>query len=396
MAILQLYDFKNKEASVRQSNDYMVAKTLSMFEWEGLPETIPYNELEKLLQLNGWAYITEVEGELYAFTGGLGGEVDVYGNPTKITINNVALKYNKTLNIADDGVLVRSDDMLMGIRPILTKYNTLMAENDLNMLIYGYNSRITTLLAAADDNTRESAEKFLEQVVKGELGVIADNKLFEGLKSHIAGKPHSISTLIEYQQYIKASMHHEIGLNANFNMKRERLNSAEVLQNEDTIYPFVDNMMKCRLNAVRELNEKYGLELDVDYGSVWGDKKRERVDDVVDLDRSDVFDDERDLPRSPQESISEQLGDGNDGSDSDDTEQPVVSQESSGELVVAEQDEEEEEVITPEVELEEVVAVIEELEEAVVVLEELEEVKEELEAEIEAKPEDEEDEDETK
>ena len=358
MAIL--YDFKNKEASVRQSNDYMVAKTLSMFEWEGLPETIPYNELEKLLQLNGWAYITEVNGELYAFAGGLGGEVDVYGNPTQITINNVALKFNKTLNIADDGVLVRSDDMLMGILPILTKYNTLMAENDLNMLIYGYNSRITTLLAAADDNTRESAEKFLEQVVQGELGVIADNKLFEGLKSHIAGKPHSISTLIEYQQYIKASMHHEIGLNANFNMKRERLNSAEVLQNEDTIYPFVDNMMKCRLNAVRELNEKYGLELDVDYGSVWGDKKRERVDDVVVLDRSDVFDDGRDIPRSPQE--RGQLGDvGGDG-DSDDTEQPDVSQESTGD-VAAEQG-------APEVELEE--------------------VKEELEAEIsEAKPEDE-------
>ena len=372
MAIL--YDFKNKEASVRQSNDYMVAKTLSMFEWEGLPETIPYNELEKLLQLNGWAYITEVNGELYAFAGGLGGEVDVYGNPTQITINNVALKFNKTLNIADDGVLVRSDDMLMGILPILTKYNTLMAENDLNMLIYGYNSRITTLLAAADDNTRESAEKFLEQVVQGELGVIADNKLFEGLKSHIAGKPHSISTLIEYQQYIKASMHHEIGLNANFNMKRERLNSAEVLQNEDTIYPFVDNMMKCRLNAVRELNEKYGLELDVDYGSVWGDKKRERVDDVVVLDRSDVFDDGRDIPRSPQE--RGQLGDvGGDG-DSDDTEQPDVSQESTGD-VAAEQ------------------GAPEELEE---VKEELEEVKEELEAEIsEAKPEEEEEEeDETK
>lgn len=305
-----LFNFQNKEKSVRQSNDYMIAKTLSMFEWEGLPETIPYNELEKLLQLNGWAYITEVEGELYAFAGGLGGEVDVYGNPTKITINNVALNFNRTLTIAEDGVLVRSDDMMMGIRPILTKYNTLMAENDLNMLIYGYNSRITTLLAAADDNTRESAEKFLKQVVEGNLGVIADNKLFEGLKSHIAGKPHSISTLIEYQQYIKASMHHEIGLNANFNMKRERLNSAEVLQNEDTIYPFVDNMMKCRLKAVQALNEKYGLELDIDYGSVWGDKKRERVDDVVDLNRSDVYDDGRDLPRSPQEQLGDGDGDG--------------------------------------------------------------------------------------
>jgi hypothetical protein len=86
-----------------------------MFEYMGLPETIPYRELEKLLQNNGYAFITEVEGELYAFGGGLGGEQDVYGNPSKITINNVALNFNKTLDIKKDGVLIHNDDSLIGL-----------------------------------------------------------------------------------------------------------------------------------------------------------------------------------------------------------------------------------------------------------------------------------------
>lgn len=276
-----MYDYKNKVANVEQSNAYMLAKTLSMFEWEGLPETIPYEELEKLLQVNGYAFITEVDGELYAFTGGMGGLQDVYGNPTEITINNVALKFNKTLNLETDGVLVRSDDLKLGLRPILNKYHMIMCENDINMMLHGYLGRITTMISASDDKTKTSAETMLEKVIDGELAIIGESAMFDGVKSHQAGRSHPVTSLIEFQQYMKASMYNEIGLNANFNMKRERLNSAEVLQNEDTIYPFVDNMMKCRLVAVEKINEMYGTEIDVDYGSVWADKKRERVDNIV-------------------------------------------------------------------------------------------------------------------
>ena len=42
------YDYKAKSKNVIIQNNYMLAKTVSMFEWENLPETIPYKELEKL------------------------------------------------------------------------------------------------------------------------------------------------------------------------------------------------------------------------------------------------------------------------------------------------------------------------------------------------------------
>ncbi|MCS5737408.1 hypothetical protein, partial [Herbiconiux daphne] len=71
------YNYKNKTSNVKRMNRYMLAKTLSMFEWAGLPDTIPRRELERLLQTHGHAFITEVDGELYAFAGGLGGVPDV-------------------------------------------------------------------------------------------------------------------------------------------------------------------------------------------------------------------------------------------------------------------------------------------------------------------------------
>lgn len=278
------YDYKAKERNVRVANDYMFAKTLSMFEWQDLPETIPYKELEKLLQRNGYAFITKVEGELYAFSGGVGGETDVYGNPTTITIASPALKFNKTLDIKKDGVLIINDDSEMGLLPILNKFNTLMVENEINMVVSGYNARIGTMISASDDKTKASADLFLTKIVKGDMAVIGEQAMFDGVKSHQASRQVPITDMIEFHQYMKASLFNEIGLNANFNMKRERLNSAEVLQNEDTIYPFVDNMMKCRLKGVEKLNEMYDLKVDIDYGSVWGDKRRSRVDDVVVLD----------------------------------------------------------------------------------------------------------------
>lgn len=278
-----MFNYKNKQANIRQSNAYMLAKTLSMFEWQGLPETIPHRELERLLQHHGFAFITEVEGALYAFYGTLGGEQDVYGNPKDITINNVGLNFNKTLSIKDDGVLVLSDDSKMGLLPLFNKYHYMMAENDISMVIRGFNSRIQKLISASDDKTKASADAYLAKVIDGELGVIGESALFDGirLQSSQSGQGDGITPLIEFQQYMRGTLYNEIGLNANFNMKRERLTGGEVEANDDALYPFVDNMMQCRLIAATAINEKYGTEIAVDYGSVWHKKNKELVDGIV-------------------------------------------------------------------------------------------------------------------
>ena len=304
-----MYDFKNKQANVLQNNRYLFAKTLSMFEYIGLPETIPYRELEKLLQNNGYAFITEVEGELYAFGGGLGGEQDVYGNPSKITINNVALNFNKTLDIKKDGVLIHNDDSLIGLLPLFNKYNSLLTENDINMVLNGYSNRLQIMLSATDDKTKASADKYIENLINGEISVISSSPMFDGVKTHTTGNSQgsSITTLIEYQQYIKAGLFNEIGLDANFNMKRERLTSGEVDQGDDILYPFIDNMMKCRLTALEQINEKYGLEISIDYGSVWNKKNKEMVDGIVDETPDETLDETPDetLPEEPQETTLE-------------------------------------------------------------------------------------------
>lgn len=279
------YDYKAKTRNINQLNKYMLAKTLSMFEYQGLPETIPQRELERLLQTNGYAFITKApDGKLYAFAGSLGGtERDPYGQPTQITIANVALNFNKTLDLNKDGVLLRNDDLRLGVMPVFEKCNTLLVENDVNMVMWGFNSRIQKLITAPDDKSKESADLYMKKIIDGDLSIIGDNAMFDGVKMQApaASSGAGVQQMIEYQQYIKSEMFNEVGLSSNFNMKRERLISSEVDQAEDSLFPLVYNMMENRILGIAALNETFGLDITVDFGSVWALKNKKLVDGVT-------------------------------------------------------------------------------------------------------------------
>ena len=279
-----VYDYKSKTRNVNNMISYMFAKTLSMFEYQGLPETIPQRELERLLQTYGYAFITEVNGDLFALAGSLAGtEKDPYGQPTEITINNVALNFNKTLNLKKDGVLIRNDDVRKGLLPLFEKGSTLLAENDVNMVMWGINSRIQKLISAPDDKSRESAELYIKKINDGDLSIIADNALFDGVKMQApaTNSGAGVQQMIEYQQYIKSNLYNEIGLSSNFNMKRERLISSEVDQAEDSLFPLVYNMMENRISGIAAINEMFGLDITVDFGSVWALKNKKLVDGIT-------------------------------------------------------------------------------------------------------------------
>lgn len=283
MATKKLYDHRSKEVNINRDVGYMLSKTISMFEYSGLPETIPARELEKMLQRSGYVFITEHEGKLYAFHGGCGGELDAYYNPTKIIVNNPWLKLNKEYSIADDGVFMRSDSMEMGLGQLYAKYCTMLVENDINMVMYGYNSRMQKMMSASDDKTRASAEAFMKKLIDGDLSVIAENAMFDGIRVHAekSGSSDQVRALIEYHQYVKASMLNEVGLASNFNMKRERFVAGEVEMQQDTAFPLVYDMMACRQEAVKKINEKFGLSVEVGFGSVWAVNVREFADGVA-------------------------------------------------------------------------------------------------------------------
>ena len=250
---------------------YTFTRTQSMFTYEGLPDTIPVQWLESYLQRNGSCCIAEHEGKLYALLGNAGGELDEYYQPTIYTVANPALGLSKSFKIGEDCVYCRNDYDAIGLVPLVSRYCGLMTENLLTVRISDINMRMMNLLSAPDDNTLQSTKQYLKDLEDGKLGVVGETPFFEGLKlqSKGVGNGDYMIQFIELQQYLKGSMYNELGINANFNMKREALSGQEVALNDDALMPLIDDMLKQRRAMCDELNEMFGLNVSVDYGSTW-------------------------------------------------------------------------------------------------------------------------------
>ena len=250
---------------------YTFTRTQSMFTYEGLPDTIPVQWLESYLQRNGSCCIAEHGGKLYALLGNAGGELDEYYQPTTYTVANPALNLSKTYKIGEDCVYCRNDYDAIGLVPLVSRYCGLMTENLLTVRISDINMRMMNLLSAPDDNTLQSTKQYLKDLEEGKLGVVGETPFFDGLKlqSRGAGNGDYMIQFIELQQYLKGSMYNELGINANFNMKREALSGQEVALNDDALMPLIDDMLKQRRAMCDKLNEMFGLNVSVDYGSTW-------------------------------------------------------------------------------------------------------------------------------
>ena len=319
------YDPANKRENENQFITYMLNRTQSMFKWSGLPDTIPERILELFLQIEGHCCFYQYEDSLYVFFGGLGGKPDVYYMPTIYTIANPALGISKNLKIDDECIVMSNDSMYRGLMPLFTRYAAAMTETELSISIATKNSRIISLISAPDDRTKSSAEHYLDQVDKGRLGVIAENAFLEGIKTQpygSAANTNVITNLIELMQYQKASWFNELGLNANYNMKRESLNSEESQLNNDALLPLVDDMLKCRRKAAEKVNEMFGTDISVDLASSWEDNEIEIAiehgeieEPIEDPEEGPAEDPEEGSAEEPEEPIEDEIDDIKEGNE---------------------------------------------------------------------------------
>lgn len=271
------YNFKDKKKNTQSYIVYMLNRVMQMFDYNGLPDTLPKRMIELYTMVNGHSVVVEHEGKLYVCFGGFAGEPNEYYMPKQYIVANPYLKLFKTYTIGEDCVLIRNDSLMYGLMPLFRRYASALVENDITMNMVDINSRIAALIDARDDATKVAAEKFLSDMEEGKNGVIASNSFFDGIRAQPYGEHNyqRLTDLIEYQQYMKASWFNELGLNANYNMKREAITSNESQLNDDMLLPLVDDMLECRQQAFDEVNSMFGTDISISWGSTWEDNSEE-------------------------------------------------------------------------------------------------------------------------
>ena len=283
---LQYREFKSSEFKHNLMLEYifyMLDKSIPMFEYGNLPDTIPARKLEEFIQTRGYVSIIDYKGDkrkkgFYAVTGGRGGERDAYYEPLDFVFANPYLGLDGSYRIyphepetdQERCAIIRNDSLYIGLMPLYTRYASLLVENAITLRISDINLRSLLAMGAPDDKTKASAELYLKRLEDGENAVIGETPFFNGINYHDNGHPNNhMKDLIEYEQYLKASWYNELGLDANYNMKRERISNGEVNQNSDALIPLIQNMINSRKECIENVNKCFGLNITVELASIW-------------------------------------------------------------------------------------------------------------------------------
>lgn len=285
--------------------DLLVNKVSRMFVWDNLPETVDQRYLETLLLLNGKAAFTKVNDKFYVVRGNWGGEPNCYYQPTLWTMANPILG-SKTLRIRQlngsndveglDAILIGNSDVDLlrencetgGLYGLIYQTAGLLADNISSLNVAQINGRAAVLYTADSEAEALSGEKVLQDIYEGKpYRILSQNVLEKIGVSPIAatGQSNTLMTLIEAHQYILAQFFNEIGVGSQWNSKRERINTAETELMTDCLDINIQSMLKCREEAVKKINELYGLNISVKLNeAVYSEDEEEEQTDELQVD----------------------------------------------------------------------------------------------------------------
>lgn len=293
-----MYPFTDKERALRNYEAYTLDKTLRLFKWENLPETIPQRELELIIQLHGFAAFAEVDGKLYAFRSGLGGLPNEYYFPTEATICNPYLRYETVAKIGTDCALVFNDTCLNGVMPLIDRYASQLVENDITQHLANINMRLSYVIKCSDDSDKAAAEKFLKDIIEGKLGSLQADEFFGSIDVQplsSSGQGNQVTQLIEYAQFLRTQLLREFGIETeNGNIKREYVNQAEIDQYNGSDGLLVDDMLKCRQEGAERVNELFGTDIKVTLAKSYTEQREPEpeLDETIELDEAAIPDSE--------------------------------------------------------------------------------------------------------
>ena len=248
--------------------DYLFATAMTMFRYEGLPDNVRPEDLERMLLENGELIFTKWSDEFYIFQFTGAGKQNYLGEWDSYQVNNPYINCNQAFT-DKDAVRVRNTDNSVSLAGMLDMYSELLSESYITLNMSDVNARLSFLISAADNATKTSAELFLKQVYEGKQGIIGSQPLLDSLSVNPLADHKDFQSVIQLNKFYYSDFFQKIGLTNLYNNVHDRISATETQFTATSIYPFVDNMKKNREAAVERINKLFGLNVSVEFTSSW-------------------------------------------------------------------------------------------------------------------------------
>lgn len=252
----------------------LVNYILGIYQYAGLPESLPARELESNLMLRGHAVIFESKGELVTNITELY-DFDLYYRPTRATFGNALIPF-KNLTFGKDseiiynnriqGNILRRQAVDSGLSTYVKRYARLLADMESTIDIYIVNSRLQSYPTAKNQQMVAQLSDFNNRIAMGERAVLTDPSYldaFRNIELTHSRTSDTLNDLLIARDKILATFFREIGVKFVEQQKKAQLTEDEVTADEQLLLINLDDMLQERRAGLERVNKHFGTNITV-------------------------------------------------------------------------------------------------------------------------------------
>ena len=295
--------------------DQLLYITMRLIVFDGLPASIDETFLKYTLLLSGKSVFFRLDediidsmqdesrplkaGDLVALNGNKSDVPTLYYMQRKILVTNPCFKKTYDLLPGKDCVVVyctETDKYKVfgygGLFALIARTATILADNDISINCAQKNTRLVNVIGADDQQTARSAQMAVDAMYNGKPYVIAQKSLVSDLTGIPMTQKTSTSDivqLIEMRQYIYAHFYEVLGLQTHDNMKKERLITEEINDNEEISALNVDDILVSIQDGIDSVNKMFGTNITVSLNPII---QRAHVEDAAEDQTEDAAEDQ--------------------------------------------------------------------------------------------------------
>lgn len=266
------YDiFKMKNVAKQMNNltytDYyyrLVMIARSIYKWNNLPNGMNEKWIEQYLFSEGNAvfFNDPIRGYMVAKCTDAG-TLNYYDEPTHVKPYGTNFM-GKTLEVGEECVIIRNNDLMIPTSPTLQLYAYRLAEISRTIDV-NISAQKTPVMLLSTDKQKLSLKRMFDQVQDNEIAIYGHKDIDT---TEVKAIKIDAPIVFDKLQIQKHAIWNEcmtfLGIN-NANMdKRERLVNDEVQANNEQVDISAEVMLKAREKACEEINKMFGLDISVE------------------------------------------------------------------------------------------------------------------------------------
>lgn len=250
--------------SLNYWTETLFEKCVRMFEWRGLPESIPQKEIEQRLILDGYcAMVNDKKAGLIVASGGLSG-VTPYCDEFKNFTYAAPTCEGGMVDLGKNAVLIENTSLRNPLLPMILRYADLLAHAEISLKMALINNRVNNVYAVETNETAESVNAYYNKIYNGKNGSILDDALVNSVQNiantHTSGV---VAECIEARNDILRAFFAEIGVRFAKD-KKERVVVDEVSADNQMLLLNVNDMKRQRKKAASEISRIFGKNASVE------------------------------------------------------------------------------------------------------------------------------------